>query len=55
MAFGAVVAAAVVWQRLMGSVAVSVPAAVVVLGVIAGVVAATVFWLTPLVSEGASQ
>lgn len=55
LAFGAVVAAAVVWQRLVGSVAVSVPVAVVVLGVIAGVVAAAVSLLTPLASEGASQ
>jgi len=45
-AFGAVVSAAVVWQRAMGTVEVSVGAAVLVLGVLAGLVAAVVNYLT---------
>ncbi|MDQ1900673.1 hypothetical protein RAH32_09500 [Paracoccus sp. WLY502] len=45
-AFGAVIAAAVLWQRLAGTVVVGVPVAVAVLAVIAGIVAATVHYMT---------
>lgn len=47
-AFGAVVAAAVVWQRLAGTVEVPVWTAVVLLGVVAGTVAAVVNYMTIL-------
>lgn len=46
LAFGVVVSGAVIWQRLAGTVSVSVPVAVVVLGLIAGLVAATVHYFT---------
>ena len=45
-AFGAVVAGAVVWQRMAGSVEVSVAVAVVLLGLVSGVVAALVNYMT---------
>jgi hypothetical protein len=45
-AFGAVVAGAVVWQRFAGTVEVGVPSAVVLLGIIAGIVAAAVNYMT---------
>lgn len=45
-AFGAVVAAAVVWQRAAGTVEVSVATAVVLLGAVAGIVAAVVNYMT---------
>lgn len=45
-AFGAVVAAAVIWQRFAGTIVVSVPVAVVVLAVVAGIVAAAVNYMT---------
>jgi hypothetical protein len=45
-AFGALVAAAVVWQRLAGTVEVSVATAVALLAVTAGIVAATVNFMT---------
>lgn len=45
-AFGAVVAAAVLWQRFAGSMEVGVTTAVVLLGIIAGVVSAAVNYLT---------
>ena len=45
-AFGLVVAGAVVWQRTMGTVAVSLATAVVVLAVIAGLVAGVVNYMT---------
>ena len=45
-AFGTVVAAAVLWQRIAGTVVVGVPVAVVVLAVVAGVVAAAVHAMT---------
>jgi hypothetical protein len=41
-AFGALVAGAVVWQRVVGTVEVSVATAVIVLGVVAGLVATIV-------------
>jgi hypothetical protein len=46
LAFGVVVSGAVIWQRLAGTVSVSVPVAVVVLGLIAGLVAAAVHYFT---------
>ncbi|MEQ9259965.1 MAG: hypothetical protein RIG84_12805 [Roseovarius sp.] len=45
-AFGAVVALAVVWQRVMGTVEVGLGTAVVILGVVAGLVAAIVNYMT---------
>lgn len=45
-AFGTIVAAAVVWQRAMGTVEVGLGTAVVLLGVIAGLVAAVVNFMT---------
>lgn len=45
-AFGAVVALAVLWQRLAGTVVVGVPVAVVILALVAGVVAAAVNYMT---------
>ena len=45
-AFGTVVAGAVVWQRAVGTVEVSVATAVVVVGAVAGLVAAVVNYLT---------
>ena len=45
-AFGAVVACAVLWQRMAGTVEVSVLTAVVILGLIAGIVAAVVNYMT---------
>lgn len=46
LALGVVVTGAVFWQRIVGSVSVSLPVAVVILGLIAGVVAALVNYLT---------
>lgn len=45
-AFGLIVAAAVVWQRSMGTVHVSLATAVTVLGVVSGVVGAVVNYMT---------
>lgn len=45
-AFGTVVAAAVIWQRTMGTVEVGVGTAVLILGVVAGLVAAIVNYMT---------
>lgn len=45
-AFGAVVATAVVWQRAAGTVEVGVGTAVVLLGAVAGLVAAVVNYMT---------
>lgn len=45
-AFGLVVALAVLWQRYMGTVEISLFTAVVVLGLIAGIVSAIVNYLT---------
>lgn len=45
-AFGAVVAAAVIWQRFAGTVVVGVPVAVATLAVVAGIVAAVVHYMT---------
>jgi hypothetical protein len=45
-AFGALVAGAVVWQRVVGTVEVSVATAVIVLGVVAGLVATLVNYQT---------
>ncbi|MEO8857361.1 MAG: hypothetical protein ABI343_10285 [Burkholderiaceae bacterium] len=45
-AFGLSVAGAVVWQRLMGTIPVSLGTAVVVLGVVAGVVGALINYMT---------
>jgi hypothetical protein len=45
-AFGALVAGAVVWQRVVGTVDVSVATAVVVLGLVAGLVATLVNYQT---------
>ena len=44
--FGLIVAGAVVWQRTMGSVTVSLTTAVVVLAVVSGVVGAVVNYMT---------
>jgi hypothetical protein len=49
-AFGAVVALAVLWQRFAGTIVVGVPVAVVVLGVVAGIVAAAVNYMTIVAS-----
>ena len=45
-AFGLIVAGAVVWQRSMGTVEVSLATAVIVLGVIAGIVGGLVNYMT---------
>ena len=45
-AFGTVVAAAVIWQRTVGTVEVGLGAAVLVLGIVAGLVAAIVNYMT---------
>lgn len=45
-AFGAVVAAAVVWQRMMGTVEVGLGSAVLILGLVAGLVAGIVNYMT---------
>lgn len=45
-AFGLIVVGAVVWQRLMGTVPVSLATAVIVLGVVAGLVAGVVNYMT---------
>lgn len=45
-AFGVCVTGAVIWQRVMGSVPVSLTTAVIVLGAIAGLVAAVVNYMT---------
>jgi hypothetical protein len=45
-AFGAVVAGAVMWQRIMGTVEVGLGTAVLLLGLVAGVVAAVVNYMT---------
>ena len=44
--FGLMVAAAVVWQRVMGTIPVSLAAAVIVLSVVAGLVASVVNYMT---------
>lgn len=45
-AFGAVVAGAVIWQRMVGTVEVGLGTAVIVLGIVAGAVAAVVNYMT---------
>ena len=45
-AFGLIVAGAVTWQRLMGTVEVSLGAAVIILGAIAGIVGGLVNYMT---------
>ena len=45
-AFGAVVAAAVIWQRTVGTIEVGLGTAVLVLGIVAGLVAAIVNYMT---------
>ena len=45
-AFGAVVAGAVMWQRFMGTVEVGLGPSVLILGLVAGVVAAVVNYMT---------
>lgn len=45
-AFGTIVAAAVIWQRAVGTVEVGLGTAVIFLGIVAGVVAATVNYMT---------
>lgn len=45
-AFGAIVAGAVMWQRLVGTVEVSLAGAVLILGVAAGIVSAVVNYMT---------
>jgi hypothetical protein len=45
-AFGTVVAAAVIWQRTIGTVEVGLGVAVLVLGIVAGLVAAIVNYMT---------
>lgn len=49
-AFGAVVAAAVLWQNFAGTVVVGVSVAVVILAIIAGLVAAAVHYMTIVAS-----
>ena len=44
--FGLIVTSAIVWQRIMGSMTVSFMAAVVILGVVAGIVAAVINYMT---------
>lgn len=44
--FGVVVAAAVMWQRIMGTVEVGLVSAVLILGIMAGVVSAIVNYMT---------
>ena len=44
--FGLIVSSAIVWQRIMGSMTVSFAAAVVILGVVAGIVAAVINYMT---------
>jgi hypothetical protein len=43
---GVIVTFAVLWQRMLGSIVVSLPVAVLILGVLAGVVAFTVNYMT---------
>ena len=45
-AFGLIVAGAVTWQRLMGTVEVSLGTAVIILGVVAGIVGGLVNYMT---------
>jgi hypothetical protein len=45
-AFGAVVAGAVMWQRIMGTVEVGLGSAVLILGLVAGIVSAVVNYMT---------
>jgi hypothetical protein len=45
-ALGVVVTFAVLWQRIFGSILVSLPAAVLILGLVAGVVSAIVNYMT---------
>mgnify|MGYP006270276763 CR=1 FL=1 len=45
-AFGAIVAAAVLWQRYVGTVEVGIATAVIFLGIVAGVVSAVVNYMT---------
>jgi hypothetical protein len=45
-AFGTVVAGAVMWQRIMGTVEVGLGTAVLILGIVAGVVSAVVNYMT---------
>jgi hypothetical protein len=45
-AFGAVVAAAVMWQRTVGTVEVGLGTAVLILGIVAGIVSAVVNYMT---------
>jgi hypothetical protein len=45
-ALGVVITFAVLWQRLFGSILVSVPTGVVILGVVAGIVSAIVNYMT---------
>lgn len=45
-AFGLIVAGAVTWQRLMGAVEVSLGTAVIILGVVAGIVGGLVNYMT---------
>jgi len=45
-AFGAIVAAAVIWQRMVGTIEVGLGTAVIFLGIVAGVVAAVVNYMT---------
>lgn len=45
-AFGLVVSGAVVWQRLMGSISVSTGMAVLILGVVAGVIGGVINFMT---------
>lgn len=44
--FGLIVSSAIVWQRIMGSMTVSFMSAVVILGVVAGIVAAVINYMT---------
>lgn len=54
-ALGVIVTFAVLWQRVLGSILVSLAAAVVILGLVAGVVAAVVNYMTIMESHRRSQ
>ncbi len=45
-AFGAIVAGAVIWQRMVGTIEVGLGTAVIILGIVAGIVSAVVNYMT---------
>lgn len=54
-ALGVIVTFAVLWQRVLGSILVPLAAAVIILGLVAGVVAAVVNYMTLMESHRRSQ